>query len=272
MKQKANILTKAGVLLIAAVMVLSALPAIAAETDGITKNDVIFSQPTRVNYPVGSIMGDAPLNVGEGSFADGFFADAWLGYSDMESENGLGLTSGGSITMMIVLTSTELAGWYGETITEVNFDAGSDSFGPALATPFELFIEPGLPAYGDLYTGGVNVVHTGTTDGALVMQGVTLGTPYDIPGSGDVCVGITFTHVAGEYPCGIDESSTTPDRGQYVSYDGFGSIDTLTNIGFPGLWCIEVGVGEGGGGPEPGDCIEDACDFQLWGFSPEFNA
>jgi hypothetical protein len=275
MKRKTNVLTKAGVLLVAVVMLFSALPAMAAEdgVDSITQQ--VFSTPRAVNYPPGSIIGAYDLEMGEGSFATGAFVDAWIGYGDMESDNGLGLTAGGTITMIIELTSVELAGFYGDAVTDLQFDAGSDLYGTALATPFDIWIETALPVNDqDIYTGGVTIEHSGVTNPAFVQQAVTLGTAWDIPASGSVFVGINYHHPAGEYPCGFDtDSNPQPNRAGILAYqaDPAPGYLFMNDIGYPSAWCILVGVGPGGVTPGE-DCIEDACDFAIWGFSPEFNA
>jgi hypothetical protein len=250
MKRKTNVLTKAGVLLVAVVMLFSALPAMAAEdgVDSITQQ--VFSTPRAVNYPPGSIIGAYDLEMGEGSFATGAFVDAWIGYGDMESDNGLGLTAGGTITMIIELTSVELAGFYGDAVTDLQFDAGSDLYGTALATPFDIWIETALPVNDqDIYTGGVTIEHSGVTNPAFVQQAVTLGTAWDIPASGSVFVGINYHHIAGEFPCGFDtDSNPQPNRAGILAYqaDPAPGYLYMNDIGYPSAWCILVGVGPGG--------------------------
>jgi hypothetical protein len=269
MKRKTNVLTKAGVLLIAVVMLFSALPAM-ADTGVDSIEPQVFSTPQRAYFPVGSITGAANLNVGEGSFAA--FADDWISYNDGSTENSLGLTSGGAITMAIELTSAELAGFYGDDVTDIRMSVGSDLYGPQSPMPYEIWIETALPPVGSLYTGGVTIVDSGTTDGAVAWQTMVLPSGWTIPGSGNIVVGVNFYHPAGEYPCGIDEGTTAPTpQANHITYDGYGVWSNLVSIGFPGVWGLDVGVGAGGVVPGE-DCIEDACDFAIWGFAPEFNA
>ncbi len=277
MKRKTNILTKAGVLLIAATMLLSALPAVLADTiEADNQGPFAQAKDYGVEYQPGSIYGAAKLNTGEGTFDDGalgFGADNWISYNDGYTENGLGLTAAGTITMMIELTAAELTGYYGQTITEITASIGCDVYGTEPAIPFDLWITTSLPDAATLYTAGPTPVLSGTTNPAIVWQTFTLPTAWTIPASGSVFVGFNFVNTGVEHPCGIDETTTTPmPRAGYVTYDGLGSWDNLVNIGFPGVWGIDVGV-SAGGGPGPGEeCIEDACDFDIYGFSPEFMA
>lgn len=171
----------------------------------------------------------------------------WIQYHDDHTENSLGLTAGGTITMAITLTDAELAGFRGWDITPLKASIGSDDYG-FYACSYDVWIEPGLPAYGDVYTGGVNIVYSGTSSGT---GWDTIDIPaYTIPDTGDVTIGFNIAHSAGQYPCGIDETNTQPaPRANHITYDGYGMWSDLNSLGFPGVWGISVGVEPGGPGP-----------------------
>lgn len=274
MKKKSNMLSKAGVLLLAVFMVSSVIPAVTADTSDFkvasttleeAKGNMVPRYPVGMNIPLAMNLENSETLAG-----GGMNADNWISYNDGSTENALGLTNGGLITMAIELTSAELAGFYGQQITEINFAAGSDGQGPAAATPYQIWIETSLPVVADLYNGNVDVYKDDTTDGVNVWQLVTLDSAFNIPASGSVFVGVNYDHPAGEYPCGIDEDTTTPPRGGLLTYEGSSWTD-LGTAGFPGVWGLDVGVSAAGPGPGE-DCIPDACDFAIDGFTDEFMA
>jgi hypothetical protein len=146
------------------------------------------------------------------------------------------------------LTDVELAAYRDYDISEIYVSIGSDDYG-FYAAEYDLWIEPGLPDYGDVYTGGVNIVYSGTGSGT---GWDTIDIPdYAIPDTGDVTIGLNFMNTAsGEYPCGIDETNTGPTpRANHITYDGAGAWTDLTSIGFPGVWGLDAGVILGGGPP-----------------------
>jgi hypothetical protein len=269
MKTRTNILSKAGVLLVAIFMVLTAIPAVTADTSdakSVAGESELSSAKAPSVIEKGTILGKMALDNSESL---GLGQDDWISYNDGNTENALGLTNGGLITMAIELTSVELAGFYGDQITDIRFSAGSDGQGPVLATPYQIWIDTTQPAVPDLYDGTVTYYKDDTTDGVNVWQEVALDTVFDIPASGSVFVGVNYDHITGEYPCGIDETTTDPPRGALLTYEGSTWTDLFT-AGFPGVWGLDVGVS---GGITPGeDCIPDACDFAIDGFSDEFDA
>lgn len=151
----------------------------------------------------------------------------------------LGLTGGGSITMAVELTSAELAGYYGQQISKINFAAGSDSLGPAIATDYQIWIETGgLPSDPTM----ASIIYTSTSDPSTVWQNIDLTSTYPIPASGSLFVGITFDTTIGEAPCGIDESTTAPlPRAGWLHLPSSGWTDLGTK-GVTGVWGLNVGV------------------------------
>jgi hypothetical protein len=147
--------------------------------------------------------------------------------------------------MAIELTDTELAAYRNYDICELYVSVGSDDYG-FYSTGYDVWIETSLPAYGDVYTGGVNIVYSGTSSGT---GWDTIDIPdYAVPDTGNVVIGFNFMGTsAGVYPCGIDESNTGPTpRANHITYNGYGAWGDLPGIGFPGVWGIDVGVCSGG--------------------------
>lgn len=265
MKRKTEILTKAGVLLIAAAMLLSALPAVMANTGTSPVQDEETFGVFDTIQPIGS-TGRVPFLTGdkipynqEGTLSSGGFGSTdWIRYHSGYTNNGLGLTNGGLLVMAIGLTDVELDGFRGDDITDIHFACGADEFGADPGTEYDVWIQESLPA--DPW--GLSFIASGIST-ADVWQEIS-DVDYTIPSSGDVYVGVNYVQLAGTYPCGIDDTITTPDRGGFITYDGLGDWQTLGAIGFPGVWGIDVGVGEGG--EVEGDCLPDQCDFAIsWG-------
>ena len=277
MKTRTKILNKAGVLLIAAFMVLSILPAVTADTSDFKDAASIFEQakgnktphfPVGMPIPIVMNMETSETLSGGG----GMFAPTWISYNDGSTESSLGLTSGGKITMAIELTTMELAGFYGQQITDIKFAAGSDAQGPTAEVDYQIWIDTSLPAVSGLYDGTtVTYYKEDTTDETITWQNVVLDTEFDIPMAGSVFVGVNYIdHVAGEYPCGMDDSASSPTRAALLTYEGSSWTD-LPAAGFNYIWGLDVGVSAAGPGPGE-DCIEDACDFAIDGFTDEFLA
>jgi len=260
--RKKYFLKNAVVLMIVSAMVLSAIPAVTAVSNDQNK---VGGTPFKSAAPSGlynkyDTCRPLPRQT---PAMDGGTPTNWISYNDGYTENSLGLTSGGDITMAIELTDTELAAYRAYDIQELYCSIGGDAQGTAYACNYQVWIETALPAYADVYTGGVNIVATGTTTTTSVWQTLDIPIPeYAIPDTGSVFIGINFMGTtAGQYPCGIDESQSGPTRGALVTYNGYGVWGDLFAIGFPGVWGLDVGVCAG---EEPvGECLPDQCDFQL---------
>jgi len=183
------------------------------------------------------------------------FADRldYIKYHDDYTENALGLTSGGVITMAIELTDAELAGFRGDDITEIIASIGDDTYGPAPGLPYDVWIETSQPSNPTT----VSFVASGTST-SDVWNTIPV-TPTTIPATGSLFIGLNIDHAAGSYPCGIDETTTSPPRGGLLWYDG-GSWTDLGTVGFPGVWGISVGVGAGGG-PDVTKAININCNY-----------
>lgn len=168
-------------------------------------------------------------------------SDYWISYNDGYTENALGLTAGGNITMMIELTDVELANYRSCDVDEIYVSIGCDVVG-GHSCDYEVFVQTSMPNYNDVYTGGVNIVAAGTSTDA-VWQYINFA-DFPIPDTGSVFVGVTFWNtLAGQYPCGMDESNTGPTpRANYMTYDGFGKWSNLVEIGYPEVWGLDVGV------------------------------
>jgi hypothetical protein len=132
--RKKYFLREAVVLLIALAMVLTAIPSMtAAETDqpqgGI--NPFVAQAPSGLYNEYDTCR---PLPRQTPNMDGGVGADAWLGYNDGYTENSLGLTSGGDITMAITLTDVELASFRDYDISEIYMSVGNDALGLILQT------------------------------------------------------------------------------------------------------------------------------------------
>jgi len=161
----------------------------------------------------------------------------WIKYNDGHTENGLGATGGGSVTEAIELTDTELSAFRDYVICEIQVSIGSDDYGAYPGIPYEIWIESTLPA--DPYASGLNIVATGTSTSAVWHIIDVVDTP--IPDTGSIYVGVNYNHGSGEYPCGVDQSITTPTRGGLFYMTALGWSD-LGSVGVPGVWGLDVGV------------------------------
>jgi hypothetical protein len=264
-RSKKNIFSKAGVLFVAVAMVISIIPAVTADTDDfISDPQVVLSKAVDTTefdfkpYTGGVKTGMRLPYADNGAFDGGLGSDAWISYNDGYTENSLGLTAGGIMTMAIELTDTELASYRTYDIDEIYVSIGSDAYAPGDVCNYVVWIEDTLPA--DPY-GAVNVVATGTSTD-VVWQTIDV-TDYAIPDTGSVFIGVNLDHVAGQHPCGMDESQSGPVRGALLNYVGGTGWTDLFAIAFPAVWGLDIGVTEGGGPGPVGDCLEDVCDFEL---------
>jgi PKD repeat protein len=179
----------------------------------------------------------APENFAPATFQP---ATDWVQYCDDYTENGLGLTAGGTVTEAIQLTDTELAAYRGMDICELVVSIGCDAYGGDSGIPYEVWISETQPTDPTTAT----VYATGTSDSSI-WNTIDID-DYTIPASGDVWLGVLMTHPSGVYPMGFDTTNTIT-RGGYLWYSGGGWTD-LGSVGYPGVWGIKVGICAGGGG------------------------
>lgn len=222
-------------------------PTIQEAVDGAMPGNTIWAYPhlyeesVTVDKPL-TIQGvDRDATIVSSAGAGGTTTD-WLGYNDGYTENSIG-AGGSAITMAIELTDTELAGFRNSVISELYVSGGSDDYG-FFAVPYDIWIENSLPAWGDVYTGGVNIVRSGTTSGT---GWETIDIPdYPIPDTGSVVIGFNFAG-SSVWPCGLDQSNTGPTpRANYCTIEGYGSWSDIGSFGFPGVWGLDVGISSGG--------------------------
>ena len=161
-------------------------------------------------------------------------ATDWIKYNDESTENGLGLTSGGIITEAIELTSDKLTGYRDYVISEIKVSIGCDAYGAEPGVPYEVWIQNSLPSD----PTNANVVASGVSSSSVWNLISVIKTP--IPDSGSVFIGVNFDHDAGQYPCGIDESTSSPSSARLL-WTSSGWTD-LGSVGFSGVWGLSIGV------------------------------
>jgi hypothetical protein len=278
MKQKTNILAKAGVLLIAVVMVLSALPAVAADTGEVTVDGVTTPQiknvPSRINsgrtqFHTAILETSAPLG--------GVGVDEWY-FRHISTAHDPTLASGSVGYGLATYTwyagmTVDLSSEIGNSITKVAYLDYGDNTGQGFAMTVHIY-------EGSCSDSNPTLVHTQSippsTDSG-VWEDIVLDTSVPINSAEySVLFGITET-VDSSYVMSRDLGPMHPDGG-YISLSNGPNptfpCDSLTSYGWSYNWNMECYVEEGGGpGPGPsGECLEDQCDFEIFGFSDEFDA
>ncbi|MCJ7572448.1 MAG: hypothetical protein MUO82_11360, partial [Candidatus Thermoplasmatota archaeon] len=139
-----------------------------------------------------------------------------------------------TITEAIELTNDKLTGYRDYVISEIKVSIGCDAFGAEPGVPYEVWIQNSLPSD----PTNANVVATGVSTSSVWNLISVIKTP--IPDSGSVFIGINFDQDAGQYPCGIDESTSSPSNaGLLWTSSGW---TNLGGAGFPGVWGLSVGV------------------------------
>ena len=162
----------------------------------------------------------------------------FIGYDDGTTENAYRWTDMSDWQQAIQLTDTQLAAFRDYQITEVKFSCGSDLYGFYVAD-YEIWISDQL----EDPTAPPVVYKTGTSSGTG-WDIVTLDMPYDIPNTGDVYLGITYSNYL-DYPAGVDDSTYTPE-GVWL-YSG-GWVDGVAVVGLPPVvWGLDAGVTLGSG-------------------------
>jgi len=234
-----NVLKEAGVLLIAVFIVLSTVVVTGNNVNTSAVGDVkTFSL---ANYDSNNNIYAYPSNWINNNYEvttrlnQLMSATDWIKYNDESTENALGLTSGGIITEAIELSNTELTGYRDYDICEIKVSIGCDTTGAEPGVPYEVWIEYTLPSDPTSAT----IVATGTSTSSVWHSINVIDTP--IPDSGSVYIGINFDQDAGEYPCGIDVSTTSPTRGGLLWFAGSGWTN-LGSVGYPGVLGLSIGV------------------------------
>jgi len=162
----------------------------------------------------------------------------WISYNDGYADDAFGLTGGGVITMALELTDAELAPYRNYVIDKINVAFGSENNPPGEIVNYEVWIKNYLP--GDPYCSCVSKVATGTSTGDI--WDIIDVSDTAIPDTGNLFIGINVEHLAGQYPCGVDQNQSGPNRAALMTYQGYGSWTDLFIQGFPGVWCIDVSI------------------------------
>ena len=262
--RKKYFLKEAIVLVIATVMVLSAIPAVSAGSEEINKaggsNSIVLKNPYQPDDDE-TYQKCRPRPVKTPNMG-GVGSPTYITYSDGNTENSFRWSSLGDMTFAIELTDIELTGYRnGYCIDEVVVSIGCDDFGFDLNVPYDVYIGTSLPNPGvsPIITSGVSNQNTDWTT-------ITIPTPYAIPSTGNVFVGLTYSGYPGtSFPLGVDTSFTGPDRAAHLldpSTSTWGTISSVTGGQITGIHGIEVGVSPCGG-PIPDTCLPDQCDFEL---------
>jgi hypothetical protein len=269
--RKKYFLKDAVVMLIAVFMITSILPSAMAYTSEKAEDRASYSifdmQSENPYVPIirpGTPMGETLLNP-DGSLA-GFGADYMLGYTDGHTENALKWTDETPWTEAIELSGDHLP-VIGDNLCEIYVSCGCDDYG-FYAEDYEVYAATGsLP---DMTTLG--------DDETLVAQGTASATGWtsvitdDYAVTGDTFVIVKWTTAVG-YPAGFDTSITGEPRGEHMlDHATTNTWTSLTALGYPAVWGLEAGFCAGGGPGPVEDCIPNACDFAIAGFTDEFNA
>jgi hypothetical protein len=285
MKRTTNILTKAGVLLIATMMVLSILPAVTADASDYkdarkTINMCLENpDPTAPRIAPGTILGRLPLE--ESSSFDAAPGDvlflqpvdlpgsSWS-FANIKESDGYGMYENFQLSANEPIGQVEIIG------LSLAYSGGWVEVDPALAEftiefyddPYTEQLPPDEPIAGASFNVGPGLPY--------VME----GNPGDYNG---------FTAYKWTIDLSSDVTVTGQDGVMYVGESGpagvGGCLWGSSQVG--DLWSYQVGgsppdtvydramtlYAGGGGGPTPGeDCIPDVCDFAIDGFTEEFLA
>ncbi len=162
-------------------------------------------------------------------------ATEWIKYNDGSTENGLGLTNGGIISEAIELSTDKLTGYREYVISEIKVSIGCDAYGAESGVPYQVWIGNSLPSD----PTNANIVASGISSSSVWNLINVVDTP--IPDSGSIFIGVNFDHDGGEYPCGIDESTSIPSNAGLLWTSSSGWTN-LGGVGFPGVWGLSIGV------------------------------
>ena len=218
-----NVFKEASVLLIAVLLFLS--------TVVVTGNNVNTSLLGDVKTSSKRINNDYEENT---RLSLSTSATEWIKYNDGSTENSIGLTSGGIISEAIELTNDKLTGYRDYVISEIKVSIGCDVYGPEAGVPYQVWISGYLPSD----PTSADMVASGISSSSVWNLINVADTP--IPDSGSVFIGVNFDQDAGEFPCGIDQSTSSPNAAALLwTPSGW---TNLGGVGFAGIWGLSVGV------------------------------
>jgi hypothetical protein len=162
----------------------------------------------------------------------------FLGYHDGTTESAWRWTDYSDWSHAIQLTDAKLAPYRTYDITQVEFSCGDDVYGFCVAD-YEIWISDTL----EDPTAPPVVYGTGTSSGTG-WDIVALDMAYDIPSSGDVYLGITYSNYAC-FPAGVDNSFNSPEAFWWYYPGAGGWVDATGYLGAT-CWGLSAGVVPGG--------------------------
>jgi len=136
----------------------------------------------------------------------------WLGWNNGINNDGIGLNTDGSFSAAIRFTPMQLSELIGSSLTKLRFF-------PYAAGTFVLKVWTGNNA------GILVLVQPLTTITVGDWNEVILATPVPVTGDTELWFGYTVTHVAGDYPAGVDAGPAVTGFGDLISLDCFSSIN-----------------------------------------------
>ena len=190
-----RILKEAGVLLIAAVMVLSTV-AVSANT-----ND---ESPELMLAGADDISSLRQTNA---------FDPDWIHFDDGTTVSAIGLTAGGTFEGAIRITPAELAGYDGYELTAVRWHHGYTSSPPHSGT-IKIY-----DAGTSTHPGSVITSEPFTVPSADWFE-INLSNTASIDISKDIWISVRVTHAPGEYPLGVAPGPVVPGKGGWLTLDG----------------------------------------------------
>ena len=190
-----KILKEAGVLLIAAVMVLSTV-AVSANT-----ND---ESPELMLAGADDISSLRQTNA---------FDPDWIHFDDGTTVSAIGLTAGGTFEGAIRITPAELAGYDGYELTAVRWHHGYTSSPPHSGT-IKIY-----DAGTSTHPGSVITSEPFTVPSADWFE-INLSNTASIDISKDIWISVRVTHAPGEYPLGVAPGPVVPGKGGWLTLDG----------------------------------------------------
>jgi len=269
---------KAVVLLVAAVMVLSIVPAVAvAETGGEQQQSTrAITVPPFAEARPGAwkpdqqrerFTGDKIPYKGGGSLAGGIGANEWYyvhngdAHDETLASNSIALTGAGTMYAAIILN---LGGETGNEITKVSYCDYSDGTGAGLTGRVKIYEADSA----DPYTAPATLLTTEffTTTDSGDFEDITLSTPVEITTTYYWVVFEVDQTAGGQYVFAVDSGPMNLGGGK-ISLDGV-AWDDLTDYGFNYNWLFEAYVELSG--PAEEECIPDVCDFAIAGINQQY--
>jgi hypothetical protein len=235
-----NILKEAGVLLVAAILVLTAIAIPGQSTQmNIKENNTtatwLSSAKVKVNLP--DKEGNSYLFEPDKSILQ--FSTNWLHYDNGIVDNGVGLTDGGRLEWGIRLTPTELSPYVGCDLTTVKFYHGWTGSAPITHSGNIHVYQQGTSTTPGPEITSATTPWTNTGPGWVVKtltNSVTITTPLQ-----DLWVTIDVTtHSPGEYPAGRDSGPATVGKGDFLYFGG--TWYELSSFGWDYNWNVWAGV------------------------------